>query len=241
MATVKRKPAAKKAAPKKAATKSAAAVAKEAPAEAAPDPGVTMDQVEAAIASAIGKATENIIAAVTAQSPQVVPDAPAIEGDDNLPDMERIADIELLELTDPIAAQLAKQDHPSPGGQVIEAEQDVRNLSRDEYLALTDEEKRAYDNAQAQKIATRKKAAAARRADIAQMGAADRIRTLTGKRDPDVIRKADNPGNERMVKAEALRKIGLGEEGTSDLHETIFLPISAARHLQDEGCIKVLI
>ncbi len=251
MADIKKKPAARRAPAKKAAVKKAAVKADaaedidagttvvepepEQAGEMQPEPPSAEIDIKAMVASAvsdaIAEAVPQIIEAVTAKSPQVVPDAPVVESE---------IDIEILELTDPVAAQIARQDQ-SPGGKVIEAEPEVRNISRAEYDTLTDEEKRAYDNAQLQKVDKRKRAAAARRSEIAQMSTADRIRTLAGKRDPNVIRKAENPMDERMIKVQSINRIGLGEEGTSDVDEVIYVPYTAAKHLQEEGRIKVLI
>lgn len=251
MAEVKKKPAVKKAAPKKAAVKKAAAPKVEevfeeeaaitvnpndAPEDTEPAVearGVSADEVSAMIADAVGKATQEIIKTLTSVSPQTMPDAPAVEEE---------VDIELLELADPIGAQLAKKDGYTPGGKVIEADVlETPPLTKEAIDNMSDEEIAAYNQREQRKLQARKQAQATNRSNLERMNSSQRIRALTGERDPNIIREADNPFGERMVECVTIRRVGLGEQGTSDVDERIKVPLSGARHLQDQGAIKVMI
>ena len=243
MATVKKKPAPKKkAAVKKAAPAPAEKAVDVAIETAAPEQeqAVTMTAVQELVAQEIGKATQEIIKAVTAASPQVMLDAPVpvVEGDD-------FVDLELLDLADPIGAQLAREDiasGPTPGGRVVEAELlESFTLTPAQIESMTDDEIAAYNQNEVRKMRARKQAQVVNRSEMANMTPAERVKAMNGKRDPDYVREADNPLGERMVKCQTVRKIGLGEQGTSDLGETVKIPLSGARQLQDSGAIKVLI
>lgn len=244
MATVKKKPTAKRAPAKKASVKKATdetiekaveeVVAESEPAiEAAVEQAVesvSLTQVEELIAAAVGKATESIIQAVTAQSPQTVPDAVMDE------------DMEFLELTDPIGAQLARQDGHTPGGKTVEAGPlETNSLTREQIESMTEAEIDAYNRNELAKQQKRKAQQARNRQELERMNTADRYRALTADRDPNRIRSVDNPLNERMIKCEALARVGLGDEGTSEVGETIMVPLSGCRHLQDQHRIKVLL
>ena len=188
------------------------------------------DAVEKMVPNVVEAAIPRLVAAVTAESPQTVPDAPVSD------DAE---DLDVLALTDPIAAQLASQ---SPGGRTVEAAPLQTNpLTAEQIDKMTPEEIDAYNRNELLKTQARKAQQMKNRSELERMHPSERIRYLTGKRDPSIIREADNLLGEKMVKVQTKRRIGLGEQGTSDLDEVIMVPLSGARRLQDEGAVRVLI
>ena len=208
------------------------------------------------IAAAVEQSTQQIVAAVTQVSPQTIPDDAAKPGPGGPPAgmmttygtvvAETDVDLELLELTDPIGYQLAMEgdDGPAPGGRrKVEAAIDDGisvTLTQEQIEGMSEEEIDEYNRKELQRVRARKQQQLINRSRLEKMSPGDRIRALT-ERDPNRIRQADNPLDERMIKCVATNRIGLGVEGTSDPGETIYVPLSGARMLQDQGRIRVLI
>ena len=148
----------------------------------------------------------------------------------------------MLELTDPIGAQLAKEDAHSPGGRQVEAVPLQTNpLTKEQIESMTDEQIAEYNQNELRKMDARKQQQLVNRSQLEKMSRAERIREMQKDRDPSIIREADNPLGERMVQCVSVRRVGLGEQGTSEINETIKVPLSGARKLQDSGAIKVQI
>lgn len=143
--------------------------------------------------------------------------------------------------TAPQPPELPSSPEHSPGGRKVEAAVEVRTVTREEYARMDDDEKARYNNAQAQKVAERKKQADQNRADMMSMPRGQRIKMLMADRDPNIIRQADNPLGEETVQVVCLRKVGLNNFETSDVGEKVILPLTAARNLQDSGAIRVAI
>jgi len=92
----------------------------------------------------------------------------------------------------------------------------------------------------------RKRAQQKRREEFDSLGTAERIRRLSGVRDPSIIRKAipdDWDGDEdALIKVTCLRRVGLNEFGEmSDIDEVVLMPPENARILQKSGAVEVLI
>ena len=242
MATTNAKPkAARKAPAKKAAVKKAEPKVDAQASEPATEAALTKADVAEMIANAVGQAIpEAVNQAVTAiTSAQQRDDAPEHARDPNMMTSYPEEDIELLELADPIAAQVAKR---GPGGKVVEAPAfDTPTLTKEQVENMSEEEVAAYNQNELRRIEARKQQQEINRSKLERMSPKDRMQNMFRDRDPSVIREADNPLGERMIDCVAKRRVGLGEQGTSEIDERIRVPISGARHLQESGAIIVSI
>lgn len=189
--------------------------------------------VKKAVKSFTKSEVDEIVAKAVAEAVKAVQEPVVLKTD--------APDIELLELTDPVGAQLAKQDQ-GPGGKRVEAAPlETNPLTKEQIENMSQEEIDLYNQNELRKVQARKQAQTVRRTEMESMSSSQRLKVLLGERDPNIIREADNPLGERMVECVALRKVGLGEQGMSELEETIKVPVSAARRLQDAGALKVSI
>lgn len=150
-------------------------------------------------------------------------------------------EMDILALSDPIGAQLAEQDRHRPGGNKVEASPqfETNPLSAEDIANMTEDEIDDYNRREQRKLQARKQAQVLRRSEMEGLSRKERLKAVMGQRDPNRVRHADNPLGEREVLVVSRRRVGLGEEGMSDLHERIFVPLSAARRLQDAGAVKV--
>lgn len=219
------------------------------------------DMIASAVAQGVADGVKAALSAIIPPQAQAAPDLapePSLEADTGFrdPNMmttyrepevkeDHYVDLDMLDLTDPIAAQLAREDGgPTPGGKRVEAQLsslESAPLTPDQIAEMTDEQIEEYNRAELRRLQARKQAQVVRRSELERMNRADRIRALQGDRDPTIIREADNLLGERMVTVVSIRKIGLGEQGTSEVGETIRIPLSGARKLQDSGAVKVQI
>ena len=256
MATTNAKPkAARKAPAKKAAIKknAPAVIAQEPdvvhetapePPPAETEPALTKADVAEMIANAVGQAipeaVNQAVTAITSDQQKRLDELNAEHArDPNMMTSYPEEDIELLELADPIAAQVAKR---GPGGKVVEAPVfDTPTLTKEQVENMSEEEIAAYNQNELRRVEARKQQQEINRSKLEKMSPKDRMQNMFRDRDPSVIREADNPLGERMIDCVAKRRVGLGEQGTSEIDERIRVPISGARHLQESGAIIVSI